>query len=107
MTGKRNTFSTSFSASARAAGLLALAVLILSACRAEEQGRVVRYEPGVYKGKPDTQVSEDRLQELRERARLQGAGAGVGSLGGGAASGDNVRPPADSGERLKLQGGVK
>ena len=68
---------------------------------------MIRYEPGVYKGKPDTQISEQQLQELRDRARLQGAGAGVGTLGGGSASGDSVRPPADAGDRVKQQGGVK
>ncbi|MEK9673385.1 MAG: hypothetical protein VW268_12940 [Rhodospirillaceae bacterium] len=88
----------------RPLGVVALAALALTACRAEEQNRMVRYEPGVYKGKADTHLTDENLDALRARARLQG-GAVSPSLagGGGSSAGSDVRPPS-SDERAKQQG---
>lgn len=71
------------------------AVLLLAGCRAEEQGRSLDYEPGVYPGgKPTSALTEDALSELRQRALLQGGlPAGGASSGGGETTGANVRPP--------------
>ena len=55
----------------RAAVALLLAGLALAACRPEEQGRIVDFDPGVYKGEPDTALEEDDQEALRNRARLQ------------------------------------
>lgn len=73
--------------------VFALAV-VLSGCRAEEQGRVLRYTPGVYKGKPDTNLKADQLRVLDYRIALQ---SGVAAKTGGAPkrSGD-VRAPKSS-----------
>ena len=32
-------------------GIAVIAGLLLAGCRAEERGRITKYEPGVYKGK--------------------------------------------------------
>ena len=55
----------------RAAVALLLAGFVLAACRPEEQGRIVDFDPGVYKGEPDTALEEDDQEALRNRARLQ------------------------------------
>ena len=49
-----------------------IAGVVLSACRAEEQGRLMEHKPGVYLGQPDEQVSEAAKDEARDRTRLQG-----------------------------------
>lgn len=48
--------------------------LVLGACEESEQGRILRYEKGTYLGKSDTSLSDKQLEELRQRATLQGAG---------------------------------
>lgn len=105
MTGKRMTTARIV----RTLGGIAIAAIALTACRADEQGRLIRYEPGVYKGKPDTQLSESRLEELRNRARNQGGVTGSGYAGGAApqASEPDVRPPGELNQRTQKQGGVK
>lgn len=45
--------------------------LLLAGCRAEEQGRVLNYQPGKYLGKPDAQLSEGQTRALRRRGSLQ------------------------------------
>lgn len=45
--------------------------LALVACRAEEQGRITRYKPGVYLGKKDTQLSESQREEINRRTATQ------------------------------------
>ncbi|HBC07490.1 MAG TPA: hypothetical protein DC046_07890 [Rhodospirillaceae bacterium] len=105
MTGKRiNTARM-----VRTLGVIAVAAVALTACRADEQGRMIRYEPGVYKGKPDAQLSESRLEELRNRTRSQGGVTGTGYAGGAApnAAEPDVRPPGELNERTQKQGGVK
>lgn len=53
---------------------------ILAGCREDEQGRVLMYEPGVYKGQSDQQLGEATADELRRRARMQ---SGVTEPSGG------------------------
>ena len=36
-----------------AGGAACLALMVLAGCRSEEQNRITKYEPGVYKGIPD------------------------------------------------------
>lgn len=45
--------------------------LLLSACDEAEQGRILRYEKGVYLGQPDQALSAELQADLRERTRLQ------------------------------------
>jgi hypothetical protein len=72
-------------------GLAFSAALLLSSCRAEEQGRVWDLFPGVYKGKADTQLSQAQVKSLRQRANRQSDV--VSPPGGGAKAGGDVRPP--------------
>jgi hypothetical protein len=51
-----------------------LAGFLVAACDESEQGRVLRYEKGTYLGKADTDLSAGQLDELRQRAKLQGGG---------------------------------
>ncbi|MBI2585394.1 MAG: hypothetical protein HYW28_05905 [Rhodospirillales bacterium] len=60
---------------------MAMCALALAACRAEEQGRITRYKPGVYLGEKDTQLSTAQEEQLRERAGGQG-GATLPPVGG-------------------------
>ena len=53
-------------------GVVAVAALTLAACRADEQGRLTRYKPGVYLGQKDTQLTKAQEEQLRERAAQQG-----------------------------------
>ncbi|HAE00088.1 MAG TPA: hypothetical protein DCL95_02445 [Rhodospirillaceae bacterium] len=48
------------------------AILIgLTGCRESEQDRIIDFDPGVYKGKEDTPLSQETLDELRRRAAIQ------------------------------------
>lgn len=49
-----------------------LASAFLSACRANEQNRVLFHEKGVYLGAKDTPISKATLARLRQRVSLQG-----------------------------------
>ncbi len=51
--------------------LLGATLAVLSACREEEQGRVLVHEKGVYLGTPDAAISDETLEDLRRRALLQ------------------------------------
>jgi hypothetical protein len=53
-------------------GVVVMAGLALAACRAEEQGRLTRYKPGVYLGQKDAQLTKAQEEQLRERAAQQG-----------------------------------
>lgn len=44
----------------------------LVACRAEEQGRITRYKPGVYLGQKDAPLTKAQEEQLRERTLGQG-----------------------------------
>ncbi len=52
---------------------LVLVAGLTTGCREEEQDRVLLLEPGVYQGKEDSPLSEATEEELRQRARNQGA----------------------------------
>ena len=56
---------------------LCLAVIfagfLVSACDQAEQDRVLRYEKGTYLGPTDSQLSAGQVNELRQRAKRQGA----------------------------------
>ncbi|MEE8350686.1 MAG: hypothetical protein V3R37_00625 [Rhodospirillales bacterium] len=53
-------------------GTLAVSVLVLAACKSEEQGRLTNYKPGVYLGKPDTKLSAEQVRQLARRSSVQG-----------------------------------
>jgi len=75
----------------------ALAVaLALGGCREDEQGRALTFDKGNYSGKPDTPLSAEAREKLRDRARHQGGLGGVdrGPPGGAVPTGADVRPPA-------------
>lgn len=73
--------------------VFALAV-VLSGCRAEEQGRVLHYTPGVYKGKQTTNLTADQIRVLDRRIALQ---SGVAAKTGGAPTRSrDVRAPKSS-----------
>lgn len=76
-------------------GLAAALALTLGACREDERGRRLTYEPGVYKGKPDTPLSEQARRSLKTRILRQRLAGGL-SGGGGAPerAPPDVRPPS-------------
>ncbi len=43
----------------------------ISACREEERGRPMTKQKGVYEGPADEKLTEDRLEDLRQRASGQ------------------------------------
>ena len=53
---------------------LAVIGLVLAACDQNEQGRIRKYEPGRYLGQPDTPLTEEQRNVLRQRARAQSGG---------------------------------
>ncbi len=53
-------------------GAMAVSAFVLAACRAEEQGRITDFKPGVYLGKKDAQIGSARVRELRQRSAYQG-----------------------------------
>ncbi len=55
-----------------AVAVLMAAGLLLSACNEEEQGRQLNFEPGVYQGNEDTQLTQDQRDALRARSKMQG-----------------------------------
>ena len=80
-------------------GAVAVLAVVLAGCRAEEQGRITQYQPGVYLGKLDTQLSQAQLRQLRLRNTRQRSA--VYHSGGGGRKSD-VRMP--SGARTSKQG---
>ncbi len=54
-----------------ALSLTALSILVLGACREEEQDRILMQQKGVYQGQADEPLSEEQLRELRFRASQQ------------------------------------
>ena len=78
-------------------GILSLTVIALAGCREDEQGRVTRYEPGVYKGKADTNLTEEQRRSLRQRSVYQGKGYATGGAGGASAVKQrDVRKPQEN-----------
>ncbi len=64
--------------------LVSLAVIValpfLAGCRAEEQNRITKYEPGVYLGKKQAALTDEQVRSLRYRVRGQaGSTSTVGS----------------------------
>jgi hypothetical protein len=90
--------------------LVALGAILFVGCRAEEQGRIIRYEPGVYKGQAFSPLSNSQRKLLRRRTVFQGSGISSGGAGGGS---KNVRRPTQSEvslqklkNRVRLQSGT-
>lgn len=81
-------------------GAIAVSAVVLAGCRAEEQGRITQYKPGVYLGKKDTELSMVQVRALDLRSRQQGDSV-YRNTGGGARKSD-VRKP--TGDRAKKQG---
>ncbi len=54
-------------------GAVAVSAVVLAGCRAEEQGRITQYQPGVYLGKKDTQLSQDQVRALQQLGVRVGA----------------------------------
>ncbi len=80
-------------------GAVAVSAVLLAGCRAEEQGRITKYQPGVYLGKKDTELSKAQVRQLSLRSLHQGDAVSR-NLGGGARKSD-VRKP--SGARTSKQ----
>jgi hypothetical protein len=55
------------------------AVALLGGCREDEQGRVLRFQKGVYLGPPDTQLQDSQVAELNKRTEGQRLDAGKGA----------------------------
>ncbi len=84
---------------------------LLIGCREEERDRYVYYEPGVYKGKLDKELSDKMRKSLRQRTIFQGSG--MTSMGGNMLN-RNVRGPEKKDSvsqalknRIRLQGDGK
>jgi len=71
-------------------GAVCAVVLVLAGCRAEEQGRITNYQPGVYLGKLDTKLTDGQRRQLRQRSVYQGSGIAGG--GGGSSAGTRDVP---------------
>jgi hypothetical protein len=82
-------------------GLIALSASLLVSCRAEEQDRVIMYEPGVYLGKKDSQLSNSQVRDLRQRSSYQGDSV-YKAQGSGVRKSDVRRP--DLNMRVNKQG---
>ncbi len=84
-------------------GAVAVSAVLLAGCRAEEQGRITKYQPGVYLGKKDTELSAAQVRVLRLRSTVQGNDA-VYRIGGGGVRKSDVRKPVPVTERIRKQG---
>ena len=82
-------------------GAVAVSAALLAGCRSEEQGRLTEYQPGVYLGKKDNQLSSAQVRDLRLRSFYQ-SDAVTRNVGGGAQNPD-VRKPSAAG-RTRKQG---
>ncbi len=56
-------------------GAVLASALLLAACRAEEQGRVLRYQKGMYLGKADAPLGQEHADKLRLHMSGQGGHA--------------------------------
>jgi hypothetical protein len=45
--------------------------LVVQGCREDEQDRPLLYDKGSYQGRPDTPLSEQQLEGLRQRSTRQ------------------------------------
>ncbi|MDJ0947567.1 MAG: hypothetical protein QNJ94_01450 [Alphaproteobacteria bacterium] len=86
--------------------VLCTAIPLLAGCRAEEQGRLTKFEPGVYKGKPDTPLSEEARAAIRGHGLTQSGAFGTGLRarvpGGGVSLPASSAPPAPAAGRGAL-----
>ncbi len=57
-----------------AVATLVVLALATAACDQDEQGRVLMYKPGEYLGEPDTQLTDEQREVLRQRAKQQAGG---------------------------------
>jgi hypothetical protein len=83
-------------------GFMALWAILFVGCRAEEQGRVLYYEPGIYKGKSFSALSKEQKRQLKQRTAQQGSD--MVSISGGGMKKSNVRKPegsTDNSQQLK------
>ena len=64
-------------------GVVAVSAVVLGACRAEEQGRITEFKPGVYLGKMDTQLSSAQVRQLGQRTNMQRSAVFLSGGGGG------------------------
>jgi len=81
-------------------GAVAVSALVLAACRAEEQGRITRYEPGVYLGKKDTALNAAQQDRLRQEVNRQGSAV---YLPGGGGTGSKAVDTGALGTRSNIQ----
>ena len=82
----------------RTVSVLMVAGVILAGCLDEKLDRITKFEPGVYLGKPDTQLSDKQRDVLVRRARLQSGVVKVTGGGGILATplrSSSVRTPSD------------
>ena len=82
-------------------GTVVFSALLLAGCRAEEQGRITQYKPGVYLGKKDTMLNSEQVRQLGRRSSMQGSA--VYHSGGGGSSRAGAQRSA-SGSRTSMQG---
>ncbi len=50
---------------------LVAGTIALAGCRSEERNRILQFEEGTYLGKPDQKLGDEKIDELRHRARMQ------------------------------------
>ena len=93
-------------------GVVIIGTSALVGCREDEQARLIDYQPGVYKGKPDTPLSAKALADARKRILLQAGSVGMSGGGSRPVDGDVRRPGQPSNldrdalaRRLRAQGG--
>lgn len=92
--------------------VLVIGATALTGCRDDEQGRVINYLPGVYKGKADTPISDKARADALNRTYLQAGATGMASGAPVPDRGDVRRPGEPSNldhealaKRLRAQGG--
>lgn len=67
-------------------GVVAVSAVALGACRAEEQGRITEFKPGVYLGKMDTKLNSAQVRQLDQRTNMQSSAVFHTGGGGGGGS---------------------
>jgi hypothetical protein len=50
--------------------MAAMTAVALGACRAEEKGRPLEFQPGHYRGMPDEPLTPEQREALRQRSNL-------------------------------------
>ena len=83
----------------RNVSVLMIAGGILTGCLDDKHDRITKFEPGVYLGKPDTELSAKQTDTLVRRAKLQGGVVQVTGGGGILAApsrSSSVRIPSNS-----------